>query len=208
MVTALQINDAHLVFNGPAPSAGKQKTIDTIIIHHRAGNGDVQSIHTQHRAQGWWGIGYHYYIRRDGSIWKGRPEEFCGSHAGASSGYNTHSIGICFEGNLDKDQMTDEQVASGRELIADIRRRYSIDRILRHSDVAATGCPGKNCRFEELISTAPAQKETVVKVGSTTVPALLIDGTTYVPLRGIVSALCERLVVTWSKDAGAAVELK
>ena len=204
----MQINDAHLVFNGPAPSAGKQKTIDTIIIHHRAGTGDVQSIHTQHRAQGWWGIGYHYYIRRDGSIWKGRPEEFCGSHAGASSGYNTHSIGICFEGNLDKDQMTDEQVASGRELIADIKARRPITKILRHKDVAATSCPGKNCRFDELIGTAPAQKETNVRVGSTTVPALLIDGVTYVPLRGIVSALCERLVVTWSQDAGAAVELK
>ena len=39
-----------------------------IVFHHRGGNGDVQSIHQQHLRQGWAGIGYHYYISKDGTV--------------------------------------------------------------------------------------------------------------------------------------------
>ena len=147
----MTIKDANLQFRGPAPNGGKMKSVDSIILHHRAGNGDVQSIHQQHMKQGWWGIGYHYYIRRDGSIWRGRPEQWVGSHAGSSNDYNKHSIGICFEGNFEQEEMTDAQVAAGRELIADIKKRYKIKEILGHRDVAKTCCPGKNFRMEEVL---------------------------------------------------------
>ena len=102
------IRDAGLVFNGASPNLGKQKTVDAIVLHHRAGNGDVKSIHDQHKRQGWWGIGYHYYIRKNGEIWRGRDEHWAGSHAGSSNDYNRHSIGICFEGNLENEQMTEK----------------------------------------------------------------------------------------------------
>lgn len=151
----MMVHDAGLVFRGPTPNGGKQKTIDTIILHHRAGNGDVLSIHIQHQKQGWWGIGYHYYIRKDGTIWRGRPEEYVGSHAGSSNDYNQHSIGICFEGNFETEQMTDEQVEAGRELIDDIEKRYSIYQILGHKDVASTACPGKNFRWDDLFAPDP-----------------------------------------------------
>lgn len=149
------IHDANLTFRGLSPNGGKQKKIDSIILHHRAGNGDVESIHKQHLANGWWGIGYHYYIRKDGSIWRGRPEHWVGSHAGSSNDYNKHSIGICFEGNFETEQMTDEQVKSGRELIEDIEDRYSIKQILGHKDVAKTVCPGANFRWDDLFAPAP-----------------------------------------------------
>lgn len=149
------IHDANLQFRGLSPTGGKMKTVDTIILHHRAGNGDVESIHKQHMAQGWWGIGYHYYILKDGSVWRGRPEQWVGSHAGSSNDYNTHSIGVCFEGNFETEQMTDAQVQSGRELIADIESRYSIYQILGHKDVAKTACPGKNFRWDDLFAPDP-----------------------------------------------------
>lgn len=44
-----------------------------IVLHHRAGSGTVESIHAEHIARGWAGIGYHFYVRRDGSIYRGRP---------------------------------------------------------------------------------------------------------------------------------------
>lgn len=146
------VHDANLQFRGISPNGGKMKTVDTIILHHRAGNGDVESIHQQHLAKSWWGIGYHYYIRKDGSIWRGRPEQWVGSHAGSSNDYNKHSIGICFEGNFEQEQMTDAQVASGRELIADIEKRYTIYQILGHKDVAKTACPGKYFRWEDIMA--------------------------------------------------------
>lgn len=151
----MTIHDANLQFKGPSPTGGKMKTVDSIILHHRAGNGDVQSIHKDHMAKGWWGIGYHYYIRRDGSIWRGRPEQWVGSHAGSSNDYNKHSIGICFEGNFEQETMTDAQVEAGRELIADIESRYSIYQILGHKDVAKTACPGKNFRWDDLFAPDP-----------------------------------------------------
>ena len=149
------IHDANLTFRGLSPNGGKQKKIDSIILHHRAGNGDVESIHLQHQRQGWWGIGYHYYIRKNGEIWRGRPEKWVGSHAGSSNNYNTHSIGICWEGNFEQEEMTDAQVESGRWLIEDIENRYDIVEILGHRDIAKTACPGKNFRWDDLFAPAP-----------------------------------------------------
>lgn len=48
-------------------------------------------------------------------------------------------------------------------------------------------------------------KDTKVTVGATEVPAKLIDGVTYVPLRGIVDAIKAELEVTWDKAKGAGV---
>lgn len=150
----IKINDAKLAFVG-TPNGGTQKNIDAIVLHHRAGYGDIESIHRQHLAQGWWGIGYHYYVTTDGEIWRGREEKWVGSHAGAKNGYNTHSIGICFEGNFEKDIMPPNQLIAGQELIADIKSRYNIKEIVRHSDGAATACPGRNFPFEELQELSP-----------------------------------------------------
>lgn len=44
-------------------------------------------------------IGYHYYITRDGHIHAGRPEQQTGAHC---KNHNSHSIGICYEGGLDR----------------------------------------------------------------------------------------------------------
>ncbi len=151
----MEIRDANLVFKGQAPTGGKMKSVDAIILHHSAGSGDVESIHADHLLRGWWGIGYHYYIRKDGTIWRGRPEQWVGSHAGSKNDYNKHSIGICFEGNFETEQMTDAQVEAGRELIADIESRYTIKEILGHDQVAATGCPGTNFRWDDLLREDP-----------------------------------------------------
>ena len=68
--------------------------IREIILHHRAGNGDVESIDAYHKSLGWEGIGYHYYIRKNGDIYSGRPEWRAGAH---TKGHNIGTLGICFE---------------------------------------------------------------------------------------------------------------
>lgn len=146
------IYDAGLEFRGSAPSAGKQKTIDAIILHHSASNGTVHSVHNYHKSLGWWGIGYHYFIEADGKIYRGRPEEFVGAHAGSSNDYNAHSIGICLSGNFELTEPTPEQYHSLRWLIDDIKSRYNIKEVLGHKDVTATACPGKNFDMDMLLS--------------------------------------------------------
>ena len=121
---------------------------DLIVLHHAAMNGDAYAIHNVHLQNGWAGIGYHFYIRKNGDIFRGRPIEKMGAHA---QGHNNHSIGICFEGNFEKEKMTDAQVESGRELIEHIRNCYSaILPIAKHSDLNATACPGKNFRLDDI----------------------------------------------------------
>ena len=49
---------------------------------------------------GWAGIGYHFVIRKDGTIERGRPLSVVGAHA---QGDNLHTIGICMAGNFEKE---------------------------------------------------------------------------------------------------------
>ena len=125
-----------------------------IIIHHRAGNGDVKSIHEQHLNQGWSGIGYHYYVRKDGSIYAGRPEYATGAHC---TNFNSCSIGVCFEGNFDNEPMGTKQFEAGQELLAYIERNYPNAEFRMHRDFNSTACPGKHFPFKEI--TKPPVKE-------------------------------------------------
>lgn len=127
----------------------KRGKTDSIILHNSGVTAlqDVNIIHNYHLSKGWAGIGYNFYVRKDGNIYRGRPEWAVGAHA---TGYNSVSIGICFEGNFDVEQMTDEQVKAGKELVAYLKNKYDINKVLRHSDVGLTACPGKNFRYEEI----------------------------------------------------------
>ena len=100
------------------------RTITLIIIHCSAVRPDQMSsaaqIDSWHRQRGWkLGIGYHYVIRRDGTIEPGRPEWMIGAHC---VNHNAHSIGVCYEGGLDirgqpDDTRTAEQKATMRQLL-------------------------------------------------------------------------------------------
>ena len=70
-----------------------------IILHHSGVEvlQSVETIHNYHKnTNGWSGIGYHFYVRKNGNIYRGRPENTVGAHC---QGENYNSIGICFEGN-------------------------------------------------------------------------------------------------------------
>ena len=120
-----------------------------LIIHHCAGEGSPESIHSYHRSLGWVGIAYHYYIRRDGTIYRGRPEQMRGGH---TSDWNWCSIGICFEGNFENEIMGEAQKKAGIELAADIVSRYPNITVGKHSRYGATNCPGRFFPFSEITS--------------------------------------------------------
>lgn len=127
----------------------KRNSTKHIILHHRAGNGDVESIHAQHLSQGWTGIGYHFYVRKDGTVYVGRPIDVIGAHA---TGFNNNSIGICFEGNFDSEVMSQVQLQAGRELVAYVRNKYPNADVKGHGDYMTTACPGKNFPIDEIIN--------------------------------------------------------
>lgn len=74
----------------------------------------------------------HYYIRKTGEIFKGRPENVIGEFAygnGGSDGkvanLNYNNIGVCLEGDFSKNFLTDGQVSSLIALCNDIRDRHT-----------------------------------------------------------------------------------
>lgn len=143
----LIINKENLVWGGMPVL--RLKT-DLIVLHHSAASGDVKNVHRYHRGLGWKGIAYHYYVRRSGSIWQGREENEIGGHSGMPT--DRVSIGVCAEGNFEREQMSDAQKKALKLLIADIKSRYPGALIIRHSDVKNTVCPGRNYPFDEICS--------------------------------------------------------
>ena len=77
------------------------RDITEVVVHWTASYIDqdigVEEIHRWHQENGWSGIGYHYVIRRDGSIERGRPINYIGAHA-LANGHNNRSIGVAFVG--------------------------------------------------------------------------------------------------------------
>ena len=124
------------------------RTITLIVIHCSAVRPGQQSsakkINDWHHDRGFQnGIGYHYVVRRDGSIELGRPLEMIGAHV---VGHNRHSIGICYEGGLnsfgeDADTRTPEQKVTLRKLLEELHRKFPKALIVGHRDLN----PGKRC---------------------------------------------------------------
>ena len=106
------------------------RRIDLIVIHCSATRATqrytVDDCRRDHRARGFADIGYHYYITRDGVVHAGRPLYQVGAHA---TGYNAHSIGICYEGGLDIrgrpcDTRTPEQKETLQKLLERLKEDY------------------------------------------------------------------------------------
>ena len=134
----MEIIDTKLEFKDEMKLRDTNK-IYLIILHHRAGHGDVQSIHDLHLKRKYAGIGYHFYIRQDGIVYKGRPVKYIGAHCKDN---NSLSIGICLEGDFRVEQPTPEQLDSLSALVRQLKMEYPrIKRVLNHKDFMATACP-------------------------------------------------------------------
>ncbi|MDO4216156.1 MAG: N-acetylmuramoyl-L-alanine amidase [Bacteroidales bacterium] len=116
------------------------REIRLIIVHCSAvkpsQTSSLRQIDEWHRAQGFHSCGYHYIVRRDGTVEKGRDETVVGSHC---QGFNAQSIGICYEGGLDengtpKDTRTPQQKTTLLTLIKELKTRYPHAQVKGHHD--------------------------------------------------------------------------
>ena len=121
--------------------------IDLIVIHCSATRATqrytVDDCRRDHRARGFADIGYHYYITQDGVVHRGRQLYQVGAHA---TGYNQHSIGICYEGGLNErglpaDTRTPEQKETLRRLIERLEEDYPDALVVGHRELN----PDKAC---------------------------------------------------------------
>lgn len=141
----MKIIDTGLQFNG---RLSMRKSTDTIVLHHAEwSRASVADVHNCHKGNGWAGIGYHLYIRKDGSVYRGRPMEAVGAHA---IPVNKTSVGICCEGAYNTEAMPDAQKNAVVEAVKHVLGLYPGCRIVGHREVDATDCPGKNYPLEEI----------------------------------------------------------
>ena len=117
------------------------RNITAIVIHCSATpEGKIftaKDIDGWHRAQGWNGIGYHYVIRLDGTVERGRPLEVPGSNV---KNHNFDTIGICYVGGCDptgkkpKDTRTQAQKAAMRKLADELLAKFPKAKVCGHRD--------------------------------------------------------------------------
>lgn len=126
-----------------------------IVIHHLGEPaGDPQSIHRQHLALGYQGLGYHFLIGNGNGLGNGIiragyrwEEQLPGAHVGGPAGaeHNARSIGICLIGNGDRRGFTDAQIEQLVALVRALQRELAIpaDRVFLHRDLSdGTTSPG------------------------------------------------------------------
>jgi N-acetylmuramoyl-L-alanine amidase len=115
------------------------------------GASEIRKWHVEERR--WSDIGYHYVIKRDGTLELGRPVERQGAHA---AGHNEDSIGICLVGGMDKKtgkavkDYTDVQWEQLELLVRGLVAKYNISdsNVLGHNDVTTTKtCPNFDVKY-------------------------------------------------------------
>lgn len=129
------------------------RRINKIILHCSATpegeDFSVEQIRKIHLKRGFTDIGYHWYIGRDGTIYKGRDESKVGAHC---TGQNAHSIGVCYCGGCPprsvkdwehkgKDTRTPAQRAAIIQLCKELKSRYPSATIHGHNEFANKACP-------------------------------------------------------------------
>ena len=125
-----------------------RKSTQRIILHHAAAKTcSAADIQRWHIANGWSGAGYHFLVRKDGKVYRLRPEDKVGAHA---YGSNFDSLGICFEGDYMVENMPKEEIKAGQELVNYLKNKYGISKVEVHKGVNATSCPGDNFPFGQI----------------------------------------------------------
>lgn len=130
--------------------------VDFIAIHCSAtpATSDIGAaeIRRWHRERGWRDIGYHYVIRRNGEVEKGRPDSVPGAH---EPRINSRSLAICLVGGappvqseayrlgLGEDNYTDAQWAALKSLVTELTAKHPNAVVLGHRDVEGVrkACP-------------------------------------------------------------------
>lgn len=199
----ITIKETYLQFKN---ALSTRKRTNNIAIHHAAAKScGAETIHKWHLANGWSGIGYHLVVRKDGTIERGRPIHTVGAHV---SNHNSYTVGICFEGNFQEEQMNDVQYKAGAKAIAYVMKLYGLkgNAVKGHKEFMATGCPGQYFPLKEMIADAESllsknqKQETSEKVEKETVKETVVTG--YTIRKGdTLYKIAKELGTNWEKLA-------
>ena len=111
----------------------------------------VEQLLRDHRARGFRTIGYHFYVRRDGTVSRHRRLLEVGAHCRP---FNRCSIGVCYEGGLDAeghpaDTLTWEQFEQLEQLLSRLLKLFPKAQLRGHRDMPGSvpkACPCLDCQ--------------------------------------------------------------
>lgn len=109
------------------------KLINKIIIHcsdsDQPRHDDISVIKAWHKCRGFVDVGYHFFIKKDGTIQEGRPLSWVGAHC---ENENLFSIGICLSGSK---QFNDAEFLSCLNICKIMMDRFKIakERVYPHN---------------------------------------------------------------------------
>lgn len=122
-----------------------RRAVGTVFLHcsasDRPEHDSVTVMRAWHLARGWSDVGYHFFIRKDGTLEAGRPLDRIPA---AQRGHNAGSIAVCLHG-LDLARFTAAQGTTLRRLAGRLQAAYAGRgvrlRFRGHCEVAAKACP-------------------------------------------------------------------
>tara|TARA_R110000803_G_scaffold149543_2_gene214951 strand:- start:78 stop:587 length:510 start_codon:yes stop_codon:yes gene_type:complete len=138
------------------------KTIDRIVVHQTdsadQGKFSAYNVANYHvNTNNWAGIGYHYFITDDGSVYQTNQDDVVSYHA---SGYNNRSLSVaitgdhvCSSGDDNYDVISKEKYNALVFVLAKISNQYNIpsESIIGHNETGSPKpCP--NLNLEQLRS--------------------------------------------------------
>ena len=105
----------------------------------------VTDIDRMHRLRGFIKVGYHFVIKRDGTVQKGRELSEVGAHV---EGFNSQSVGVCLIGGVDaklkpEANFTEAQFKALSELVLQLTAKFPDAAVQGHRDFpqVAKACP-------------------------------------------------------------------
>ena len=126
------------------------RSIQYIVVHCSATRVNIPFTEEQllhcHLERGFKGIGYHFYVTKDGVLHHTRPMSEVGAHA---LGFNLHSLAICYEGGLNEegkpaDTRTPQQRETLLRMLCELKGLFPQAQIVGHYQLSANihkACP-------------------------------------------------------------------
>lgn len=128
---------------------------------------DAETVRGWHLKRGWRDIGYHFFIKRDGTIEVGRNIKEVGAH---TQGHNANSIGVCYaggvaaDGTTPEDNRTDAQKKSLLVLTKAISEVFKGVTFHGHREFAAKACPSFDVKKEKYGKSGSDSPEKLIEV--------------------------------------------
>ena len=116
-----------------------------LVVHHTGASPDVtpHEIAAEHvEAMGWPGIGYHYVVGIDGTLWRCQDLATVSHHARQ---FNPVSVGVALAGNFTMDEPGAAQLERCAALLASLLDELGLppEVIRGHGELVPTNCPGE-----------------------------------------------------------------